>query len=232
MYKVNLELGKVNKYMKLKFGVVIQSEQQHMQLMNKFSISGNTYFKVNPYPTVTIEISSNVDRHEEWNANRSITLNKITRFQFVKRLKTIISSFTEIKNLFYYQNGRLCIDKSIAGSIRDMVKVSQKTCLFMPSVIEDEETKDQFEGVVFMINSPENYCYLTFEELEYLCDTLDRLDFDTLTLQLINLISNYDNKITEETIKPANRIETEKVEEELTTLPIQPLATENTIPEI
>ena len=113
-----------------------------------------------------------------------------------------------------------------------MVKVSQKTCLFMPSVIEDEETKDQFEGVVFMINSPENYCYLTFEELEYLCDTLDRLDFDTLTLQLINLISNYDNKITEETIKPENRIETEKVEEELTTLHIQPLATENTIPEI
>ena len=203
-----------------------------MQLMNKFSISGNTYFKVNPYPTVTIEISSNVDKNEAWNTNRSITLNKMSRFQFVKRLKTIISSFTEIKNLFYYQNGRLCIDKSIAGSIRDMVKVSQKTCLFMPSVIEDEETKDQFEGVVFMINSPENYCYLTFEELEYLCDTLDRLDFDTLTLQLINLISNYDNKITEETIKPANRIETEKVEEELTTLPIQPLATENTIPEI
>ena len=232
MYKVNLELGKINKYMKLKFGIVVKSEQQHMQLMNKFSISGNTYFKVNPYPTVTIEISSNVDKNEAWNTNRSITLNKMSRFQFVKRLKTIISSFTEIKNLFYYQNGRLCIDKSIAGSIRDMVKVSQKTCLFMPSVIEDEETKDQFEGVVFMINSPENYCYLTFEELEYLCDTLDRLDFDTLTLQLINLISNYDNKITEETIKPANRIETEKVEEELTTLPIQPLATENTIPEI
>ena len=232
MYKVNLELGKVNKYMKLKFGIVVKSEQQHMQLMNKFSISGNTYFKVNPYPTVTIEISSNVDKNEAWNTNRSITLNKMSRFQFVKRLKTIISSFTEIKNLFYYQNGRLCIDKRIAGSIRDMVKVSQKTCLFMPSVIEDEETKDQFEGVVFMINSPENYCYLTFEELEYLCDTLDRLDFDTLTLQLINLISNYDNKITEETIKPANRIETEIVEEEPTTLPIQPLATENTIPEI
>ena len=232
MYKVNLELGKVNKYMKLKFGIVVKSEQQHMQLMNKFSISGNTYFKVNPYPTVTIEISSNVDKNEAWNTNRSITLNKMSRFQFVKRLKTIISSFTEIKNLFYYQNGRLCIDKSIEGSIRDMVKVSQKTCLFMPSVIEDEETKDQFEGVVFMINSPENYCYLTFEELEYLCDTLDRLDFDTLTLQLINLISNYDNKITEETIKPANRIETEIVEEEPTTLPIQPLATENTIPEI
>lgn len=232
MYKVNLELGKVNKFMKLKFGLVIKSEQQHMQLMNKFSISGNTYFKVNPYPTVTIEISSNVDRHEDWNSNRSITLNKISRFQFVKRLKTIIKSFTEIKSLFYYQGGKLCIDKSIAESIRDMVKVSQKTCLFMPAVIEDEETKDQFEGVILMINSADNYCYLTFEELEYLCDTLDRLDFDTMTLQLINLIANYDNKIEETTIKPKNRIETREVEEVETSIPIQPLPLENTIPEI
>lgn len=232
MYKVNLELGKINKYMKMKFGVVIKSEQQHMQLMNKFSISGNTYFKVNPYPTVTIEISSNVDRNEAWNTNRSITLNKMSRFQFIKRLKTIIHSFTEIKSLFYYQDGKLCIEKSIAENIRDMVKVSQKTCLFMPAVIEDEETKEQFEGVVLMINSPDNYCYLTFEELEYLCDTLERLDFDTLALQLINLISNYDNKIEEETIKPTNRIETQETEEVETTIPIQPLPVENTIPEI
>ena len=113
-----------------------------------------------------------------------------------------------------------------------MVKVSQKTCLFMPAVIEDEETKEQFEGVVLMINSPDNYCYLTFEELEYLCDTLERLDFDTLTLQLINLISNYDNKIEEETIKPTNRIETQETEEVETTIPTQPLPVENTIPEI
>ena len=232
MYKVNLELGKINKYMKLKFGIVINSEQSNLQLLSKFSMNGNTYFRINPYPMVTIEISSNTDRGEGWNSNRSVTLNKMTRFQFVNRLRTIIKSFKEIKSLFYYQNDKLCIDKDIANSIRDMVKVSQKTCLFMPSVIEDEETKEQFEGVVFMINSPDNYCYLTFEELEYLCDTLNRIDFDAITLQLINLISNYNNKIEEETIKSTNRIETQQVENEDTSIPIQPLPVENTIPEI
>ena len=96
-------------------------------------------------------------------------------------------------------------------------------------IVKGKETKEQFEGVVLMINSPDNYCYLTFEELEYLCDTLERLDFDTLALQLINLISNYDNKIEEETIKPTNRIETQETEEVETTIPIQPLPVENTI---
>ena len=64
MYKASLELGKINKYLKMKFSIVIKSEN-FMPLINKFNIAGNDYLKVSPIPIVTLEIKSNVDKHEE-----------------------------------------------------------------------------------------------------------------------------------------------------------------------
>ena len=186
MYKTTLDLGRVNKYLKLKFSLVIKGEK-YLPLLNKFEMNGNDYLKISPIAMVTLEIKSNADKKEQWNPNRSLCFSKVTMFLFCKRLKEIIHKFKSIKELFYYEgDNQLKVDKNLARDVMEYVLVGSKTCKFLPVVIEDEETNEQFEGVALLINSPENYCFITFEEMEYLAYYLSKLDLDNLSLQVIN----------------------------------------------
>lgn len=211
MYKATLDLGRVNKYLKLKFSLVIKGEK-YLPLLNKFEMNGNDYLKISPIPMVTLEIKSNADRKEEWNPNRSLCFSKVTMFLFCKRLKEIIHSFKAIKELFYYEGDRLTVDKNLAHKVVEQAKVGSKTCMFLPIVIEDEDTHDLFEGVVLLINSADNYCMMTFEEMEYLAEYLSKIDLDSLSLELINTVVMTHGMAKKKLEIPKKPIE-EKVEE-------------------
>ena len=230
MYKASLELGKINKYLKMKFSIVIKSEN-FMPLINKFNIAGNDYLKVSPIPIVTLEIKSNVDKHEEWNPNRSISLSRMTKFIFCKRLSEIIDNFREINDLFYYEGETLKVNKELAFKVKEIVKVGTKICMFQPIVVVDEESGDLYEGVVFMINSADNYCYITFEEMEYLKDYLAKLDLESLTLQMINTVVACNHMKTEKLQKPRKK-EQKIVEETQQEVSRMPMKSKSTIPEI
>ena len=230
MFKTSMDLGNVNKFLKLKFSLVIQSEN-FMPLLNKFNIGGNDYLKVSPIPLITLEIRSNVDKKEEWNPNRSICLSKVTKFIFCNRLKEIIEEFKKEKDLFFYQGETLCVNKELSMKLREkgMVRVGTKVCLFQPIVVHDEESKEQFEGVVFMINSAANYCTLTFEEMEYLASYLRNMDIDSLSLQLIN-ITFLCNKMKTKEIEKPKKLEHETIPEEQQEVSRLPMKDEPTIP--
>ena len=233
MFKTTMDLGNVNKYLKLKFSLVIQSEN-FMPLLNKFNIGGNDYLKISPIPLITIEIKNNTERKEDWNPNRSICLSKVSKFIFCNRLKEIIEDFKKEKELFFYEGDSLRVNKNLSMKLREkgMVRVGTKVCVFQPVVVEDEESKEQFEGVVFMINSAENYCFLTFEEMEYLASYLNRLDIDSLSLQCINT-TMLCRKMDTKKIERQPRTETEVKEEIDPQQPSRmPLREKHVIPEI
>ena len=55
-----MDLGNVNKCMKVKFSLILKSDNElpMNKLVSKFKMQGNEYIKFNPHPFVTIEITN------------------------------------------------------------------------------------------------------------------------------------------------------------------------------
>ena len=195
MYKIIHELGSVNKTMKLKFNLMIQNEKQVKQAVNRqdtqtinsFMIGGTEYLKLSPYPYITIDISKSTDRGDAWNANLSVNLNSIGLFIMQKKLKHILNGF-QVKSLFYKQDGKLYVNPNIANRMVEYIRLLNKVVKVSYGVVKDEENQEiEYEGVIFMINTSDNYCLLTYDELEYLFYILSKIDLNIMALQAINI---------------------------------------------
>lgn len=190
MQKINMELTRITKKIKLRFSLIIEGDNpKENPIMSSFNKDGNRYLTVNPYPYITVDISDKKER--PWSPNQSFTLSGLTKFIFVKRLKELRYSIIKEKDLFFTYNGKLCLNKELVEKRKDtltkLIKVGQnKVCLFMPVVVNDED--DQYEGVSMMINTPDNYANLTFEELEFFIDYLEKLDLENLAINFLNLV--------------------------------------------
>lgn len=182
--KANLDLGYVNKYMKLKFSMYLTSENKNV--VGKIQFEGNDYIQFTPRPMITLEIFSEGDKKNTiWNANRILNFTKFSKFIFCKRLKEILENIKSEKDVYYLENGDLIINKEISSKMIEHIPVGQKMCTIMPTVVEDSQTHEKYEGIVFVINNSE-YCNLTFEEAEYLYEYLLSIDIDTLSMTVIN----------------------------------------------
>jgi hypothetical protein len=125
MYKATIEIGRVNKMMKIKFGLVIKSDEETKfkanKLVSKFSYSGNDYLRINPNPYIILDITSFMDKGEGWSSNRTVTLNRYYLFRFLQGLKRLINDFHNCKNLFYYRKDNkevhVCILTKICGRV-------------------------------------------------------------------------------------------------------------------
>lgn len=188
MRKVSMELCRVTKHLKLKFGLVINGNDPNaIPIISSFEREGNEYITVIPYPFITIDISNK--KEKEWNPNQSFNISGMTKFLFTKRLREIKKEFEEEEKLFYEQEGKLYVNQQLAQQHRKLVPVGKgKTCLFIPVVVDDEDSGDQFEGISMMINTPDNYSNITFEEFEFLIDFIERTDLSQLTLQFLNIV--------------------------------------------
>jgi hypothetical protein len=62
MYKASIEIGKINKMMKLKFGLIVKPDDtvkyKDANVVSKFNYGGNDYLRINPSPYIIIDISS------------------------------------------------------------------------------------------------------------------------------------------------------------------------------
>lgn len=207
MYKGSMELTRINKNIKLNFGIVLRGDgNSNTKLMSTFDKDSNRYFKITPYPFLTVDISR---KDKQWSPNDSVVLSGMNKFLFQKALKTIHRKMIQSKDLFYYMNGELKVNKDLSKNCVTTVGLKGKTCQFIPLVVVDEENEQDgpYEGIVMMINTQSNYATMTFEELEYFIDYLERLDMNTLTLTFINTVKIKDlsaqNAFIENTIKKA-----------------------------
>ena len=239
MYKATFEIGKVNKMLKIKFGLIIQSEDvgkfKAQPIVSKFNFSGNDYIRINPNPYIILDISSLMDKGESWSSNRTVTLNRYYLFRFLQGLRKLIYDFQNKKNLFYYQNNELIVDNSVA----DLVEISiptanSKTVMLRPCVVPDEEsaTHKVYEGCVFYINNMENFAYLTYTEMEYLYYELSKIDMSGIALQLITIVKQFENKRSEKLTVPASSEGMINSEIEISTPSSVTIIKKNEIPQI
>lgn len=201
MYKATIEIGRVNKMMKIKFGLIVRSDDvgkfKATPVVNKFNYAGNEYLRINANPYIILDISSYMNKGEGWSSNQSVTLNRYYLFRFLQGLRRLINDFQTRKNLFYYQNNELIVNNQIADSVTITIPTaSGKTIMMKPCVVPDEESSlnKVYEGCIFYINSMDNFAYLTYTEMEYLYFELTKIDMTSLSMQLISIVKQFENQ--------------------------------------
>ena len=210
MYKATIEIARINKMMKLKFGLIIKPDEfssfKTQQVVSKFSYNGNNYIKLNPNPYIILDISSSyTTKGDSWSSNQTVSLNRYYLFRFLQGLKKLIADFQSRKNLFYYSKNELIVNDMVADEIAISVLTGTgKTVMMKPCVVPDEEstTGNVYEGCIFYINNMENFAYLTYTEIEYLYYELSKIDMSVLSLQLIGVVEQYEKMKTEKIIVP------------------------------
>ena len=189
MYKVTYSLGRINRYVNLKFSITLRNTKG-IDSVKRSNMNGNQYlFITGLYPSLTIELSDELKDESTriWNTNRLVSLSKFNTITFVKSARILLSKFKSLKNLFGYQDGELLANKDLAWENREIIQGDYgKVIMLLPSVVEDPDNHVQYEGITFMINELSNYAKITYQEFESMVEYIDRLDFDSLAIQLVN----------------------------------------------
>lgn len=235
MKKVSIELFRVHTYFKVKFNLVVEGDtpNKYNQLINKFTMYGNEYIKITPFPFLTIDITSKLDKNEEWNSNTSFNLNRRDLFNFIFKLNRLYNVFTKEENLFYYdENDKLKVNKVLSEKYKEVLVCGNKTILIQACVVENTENNTSYEGVFLSVNSMDYFSYLTYDEIAFLIYELKRVDLSSLTLQLINSsLLNEDKESKEIKISKPDIIE-KKEEEIIDTKSRIGIPKPNTLPDI
>lgn len=199
MYKASIDLFRIGKSMRVKFGLIIHGDKEDKinRLINKFNYMGNDYFKVSPTPFITLDISDNNTKTEGWCSNNMVNLNRYGLYRFVSNLKRLVYDMNNPANqgLYFISNGHKVVNKNIVNSCRKTFRVSNdKVISIEPCVVIDENV--EYDGCIFYINSYSFYTYLTLEEMEYLLNELNKINLDSLSLNLIQLLKINDFNVS------------------------------------
>lgn len=234
MYKASIELCKIGS-IKLKFGLIIHGDtdaKYNTKLLSKFNYLGSDYIRLNPKPFITIDISS---KDEIWTANSMVNLGKISLYSFIKALSAMVKEYKEIKDLYYYQNGKLVLNHTKATEIyKDIVANNNKRIRLIPTVVPDDNNSEKFyEGCILCINSYDNFAYISYSEMEYLLYELTHIDMNSLSLQLINTVTLFSNMESEQLSKKPETV-TEEILDSNDDMEsgTRPIPEGNTIPDI
>lgn len=242
MYRASIELGRISKFMKLKFNLIIKNTSNLKNrvyengIIDKFTYGDSEYLKLSPKPYITIDISDASDKNDSWNSNTQVNFNKFCLFELIQKTKSMLESF-KIKELFYKKDGKLQVNPTVASQCSEIIRTPNKAVKMIHAVIYDNENKEiEYEGICFMINSPDNYCCLTYHELEYLYYELNNINMHELSISLINvyLLSLLCEEKTQEDIKEItfNKVVQEVKEDEITEKQLPKIQNANEVPEI
>lgn len=239
MRSLSYDCGKITSIMKVRFTVMVE-EEKDLALNGKKNLSriidrkeykGVDYFKVAPHPFITIDISAGRDKSDDkWNPNTRINLNRMYKLVLCSRLKKLIMAYSENKNLFYCDmDGRLHAKKDETIKYVQEVATQNGIIRLAPVVVykDPENPNSGVEGAFFMINTPDNYCTLTFDELVLLYDTLFNLNMDQMAMNLLVLEKAFQDE-NKEVIQQSPEIEAKENEPQSNNTPAQ---CPNTIPD-
>ena len=199
MYRLTYDLGKVGKYMNLKVSFIAKDDQFNTQsirkqpIFSKFKFKGSDYLNINPRPYITIEITDPLCKNESsgFDPTKRINLNRYGVFWLKKAIAKIKNNFINMKDLYYYYEGRLTIQTDRANEASYSMIVNNKRITLKPTIIEDSETHVYHEGILFCINDESNHAPLNYAELEYLYDIICNINFESImTLLLVSDESN------------------------------------------
>lgn len=190
MHKISYNIGAIGK-MQLSLNVVLKDDEDvaiksaanncGRSVLSLYTLEGNKYFKIDPRPYITIDISKSVE-----NNNARVNLNRYMICLFISKLKMMIDGF-KIKDLYYIQNNKLNLNAETAKNLTQTIYAINKTIKMVHAVVPDsEDSTIECEGILFMINYVDIYCTLTYNDLCVLYYELYKMDINNMTMQLIN----------------------------------------------
>lgn len=191
MQKANIELFKVHNSCKVKFSLIIKDEKndQYNQLVSKFNFAGNDYLKITPYPFITVDITTKIDKNEPWSNNRTFNLNRRELYIFIGKLNQLYNRFITEKSLFYYDEKQILhVNTELSNKFKEYVICGNKTILLQACVVEIGNTHELYEGIFLSVNSIDYFTYLTYSDIGYFLYELKRINMSDLTMQLINTV--------------------------------------------
>lgn len=158
--------------------------------------NGENYLKISPQPSFYLNVR---DGNGEFNAGCGIYMNPFQLMRFTNALAEILRRF-EIKNLFFYNNGELVLNKDIPKEILELrLPVYQQFISLSFCVIngndptqrkESNAMMTQYEGIRLSMNNGISNTFLTVEEVKLLFNTIRKIDMFQLSMQATNMIWN------------------------------------------
>ena len=196
--KLVIDLGKITDKMKMKFTLVLESSNEKFSTNSiKFYNYGNSdYFKVSPRPLLSFEITQTNDKSDFC----GFCVTKFLLARLIFELKEFIEVFKE-EDLFYIDsNGELSIAKIKQSEHEKIIPVcSNRTICLTPSVIHVKDDggtgRKDYEGCILYVDNRSMYTCLTYTELNFLLYSLEKVDFDGWSIQLMNTFKLYNKDI-------------------------------------
>ena len=240
MYKLTYSLARINPSLQVDITVFMQDEdtlklsnvkdKEKFLSLNKFIIQGDKYSKINLNPFVDLIIDPM--QKEIYDKYKHIRLGKFDIYKLTRALDRIEEIFKKETDLFYYYEDKLRMNEEKKQRATLILQLRDRTLKIEPTIIMDNETNRQHEGIIIFVNTNSTYCLLTYLEMGYLNYVLKNTDVDSVAslLYMINHITDSDCKFrdlssirkTEDIVEPTPDDETVS----------QPPKIENTIPNI
>lgn len=202
MKKMNVSVGKINKYLSVKVGLILSSpenpnvQQKFPKLIQGYNINGNHILNVTPRPFVTLDISRKSDK-SEWNPNTTVNLNSKHLIMTIYALRYLTKVINTSKNLFTTSpNGELGINSDIVNRLIRYIPCGiGKTIKLQPALVPSEKNSEVLcKGCILFINSVEHYAYLTLADLFVLLSTLENIDLTEYAMGMISLYLMIENQ--------------------------------------
>lgn len=197
MLTLTYDYGKVTSVMKVKLSVIVEEPKDtlykkgpKMKVVDRSIFGGTEYFRVAPYPFLTIDISGAKDKNEDGrNPNLRVNVNRMYKHILTAKIRNLISCYTESERLFYYDtDGKLKMENSEAIKYVEEVRLQNGIVIRISPMIvytDPEVASTACEGAYFMIDTPDNGCAMTFDELSGFYDKLTDINMDSMAMQLL-----------------------------------------------
>lgn len=233
-----MQLFQIHGSFKVNFKVVVVDNSElkkDFPIINKFNYLLNDYLNITPYPYIEIDIRNREDKKNGGNTVKKMTMGKRDTFIFIGRLILLERNLTTDNGLFFYnEDGELKVNNEKATDMSIMYENNSNHLEMRPIVVPTRDSNKVYEGVLVTFGRNwDNYTYLTTDEVRYLLYELRRLDFSSVTLQLINtylLSKEVESKtLVPKALPPVQEEKEEEIIDEKKSVFIQ---NKQTIPEI
>lgn len=237
MVRLSINLGRINSYCKISLSVAIKNSNdlrleksqdsglKPVPTYNTFILDNNLYIQYNAFPYIKMDFIDNKG-NSVYNPDMTINFSDRYKMLFELALTDFIQSY-KIDNLYYIKNKELHLNQDIASPFSKIITTPSKTLKIVHAVLNSHD-----EGAAFMINSSDNFCLFSFDDLNFLLYKFKSTNMTTLSTILVTSYMNY---IKEEVKK--NQVTYTKVINDISSKNIvqpdfMPLKEQNTIPNI
>ena len=207
--RVRLQIAAINK-MKITFSITVVKhddpeviKRRAMPSIRRFRYNDYIYTDIQFNPLVTLDMSKVYSANEPYDARTRVNFGRLQFPRLIEDLEMIIDGFNT-EGLYYTVNGKLYLDKSKVAP--EMTDILLKGCNFKGITVNyvtvnNADTMDTYEGVVFHFNCLDNFVTLTYDELIELHGVLKSINLETLGLALFNTNENISRILQGESVE-------------------------------